>query len=541
MKKFKILLMAVYCDGMLKTYEELGICYIASYMRQRGYEVVLKCVEEKNLDYQKLQHIEPDIIGISVYDINKECVYNVSKKLKQFLPNSIITVGGNLPSYYGKEILEECEFIDFVMRGEGEETFLEVVQKLEQARSLSNVKGITYRNNGIITKNENRPIIKDLDTIPNPARDMLIQNNSIIAQISTSRGCTAKCSFCASQLFWKKWRGRNVMSILDEVEYIVNTFGITAFNFIDGSFEDPGGSSTRIEEIAKGLVDRRLNIDYFAHIRAEFHKKATPQLMTLLKKSGLCGVCIGIESGNDDDLRLYKKNAGVEDMEKAIDLFREYDINIESAFINFNPYSTFDGLRKNIEFLYKYGLACNIDHIASIYRMYKGTSLCEKICEDGLVRNGDFYGYRYHFLDKRIEKLHFYLHNNALARDNATVEACKNIIFYTTKHLTIITYYKKKFNYQNHPKAHLLVAEYEKENRKIRAELNENIASLIRELIDLAEKEWDSDKADILSEKYLGIEYLQEVSKKFASKKNRLCKNLMKINLDYEKYFLDYI
>lgn len=352
----KVTLLALYTEGMQLWQEEIGLCSLASFLRRAGYEVQLISYLESDIDYKEILDFKPDLLGISLYDINKNAAYRVSGKLRQLMPELFLCFGGNLPTYFDEGILEECKDVDFVIRGEGENVLLEVVSKSDLKASMREIKGVTFREGEQIIVNESQELICDLDSLPFPARDLLIQNHSKSAQISTSRGCKAKCTFCASQLFWKRWRGRSVKNIVDELEYIVNTYGIRTFNFIDGSFEDPGDDSDRLWQIAREIVDRKLFISYFCHMRAEFYKNASDEQLRLLKESGLCGVCTGLESGNKRDLRLYGKIANHYDMDRAIHIFNEYGINIEPGFINFNPYSTLEGLRENINFLKSTGL-----------------------------------------------------------------------------------------------------------------------------------------------------------------------------------------
>jgi radical SAM superfamily enzyme YgiQ (UPF0313 family) len=316
---------------MTQQIEDIGICCIGAFLRQKGYDAMLLRVKENMINYDKILAYAPNIIGMSVYNFSKESVYRVSEKIKQLLPDVFICVGGPFPTYSGTEMMEECPWIDFVVKGEGELTSWELVSQLPHIdkENLETIKGLIYREENIIKVNENRPLIKDINSLPLPARDILRDNHLRTAQISGSRGCIAKCTFCVSGLFWKKWRGRDAITVVDEIEYIVNEYGVRAFNFCDASFEDPGGNLERIWEIARDIVRRQLNISYFADFRAEFQKKSTPGLIELLRDSGLCGACVGLESANEFDQKLYGKLATVEDNVKCVEMFRKYDINRE--------------------------------------------------------------------------------------------------------------------------------------------------------------------------------------------------------------------
>lgn len=187
----------------------------------------------------------------------------------------------------------------------------------------------------------------------------LSATNCSVAQISTSRGCTGHCTFCAKQLFWAKWRGRSVANVVKEIEEIQKLYGIDAFYFIDSSLEDPDGGKKRLWDLINEILHRKLKIYFFANFRADFVRTASPELMRSLVSAGLCGACIGLESFNDDDLKLYGKIATAEDNHRIIKLFRQFDIHIQPGFININPYTTLDGLRQNIRSLKQYKMLCN--------------------------------------------------------------------------------------------------------------------------------------------------------------------------------------
>lgn len=539
MKKTVIALCTIYSYGMRRFLEEIGISFIASYLRKQGYEVVLIGFDEKSIDYRKIEELNPKVIGVPVYEVNKQAVYTFFKQVRKILPDTVLTVGGSVPTYSGKEMLEECQYIDLAVRGEGEYTFHEVVEKADDKHLWHQIEGITYRSGQGIHENQARQTRVDFKNLPFPSRDFMAKNGTKIAMLSTSRGCGAQCSFCASQLFFKKWRGREPERVVDEIEEVVNRFGIKAFDFIDSSLEDP--NPDRMHRIAQGIVDRNLNIFYYAHIRAEFHKKATHEIMTALKQSGLCTVCIGVESGNEADLKLYNKIANTGDMEKAIELFRKYDINIEPGYINFNPYSTFEGLHQNIDFLEKYGFASNTEYIITQCKVYRGTKLYEKVKSDGLFTAPKFDTIGYRFIDERIKTLHEYVFNYIMRFDNRIFKACSVLNYYNTRQKSSIVCYKQQFDNSTHREAYRYVVDYEKEHQATADILNSTIASWFRKLLDLAENGWNDEKADTISTKMLSLNYLNKTVSLFNRGKKALKNNLLSLDPLYEQYLLDYL
>ncbi len=396
--KTKILLMAVYSPTMLLAYEEVGICSIAAVLRQAGYEVRLIMQYEKNISYKEIVKFNPAVVGFTTYNANISEVNRVSNQLREFLPNALLCLGGNEATLNGNCLLRDMRQIDFIIIGEGERTFLNVVTAIDKNDDFSKIPGTIVRCGENIIHNGPAELISDLDLLPPIARDFLLQNNIKVVQISSSRGCMGNCAFCASNVFWRKWRGRSVKLVIDEIEDIYHKYKLDTFYFIDGSFEDPDPNCSRMTEIAQEIINRRIPIYYMALFRADFCRKATPKLMELLKRSGLFTAFVGIEAANKDDLKLYNKRNTVSDSHESIKLFERYNIGLQIGFISTNPYSTTENVLANIDFLEKYSYLNRF----TTYEMYQGTSLHLKICTDGLENKNKLLGYEYK--DSNVEK-----------------------------------------------------------------------------------------------------------------------------------------
>ncbi|MCU0290005.1 MAG: radical SAM protein, partial [Acidobacteria bacterium] len=384
---------------------------------------------------------------------------------------------------------------------------------------------------------ENRPLIEDMDELPMPAKDILKDNKFKTAQISSSRGCLSRCSFCVSSLFWQKWRGKKVDNVLAEIEYVVENFGIRAFNFCDASFEDPGHHYERMAGIARGIIDRRLNISYFADIRAEFQRKASAELMQLLKDSGLCGVCVGIEAANQPDLKLYGKIAAVEDNFKFIELFRRYDINVDPGFINFNPYSNFAGLYQNIQFLEKYDYASNFDYIGSKFNMFKGTRLYLKVKQEHLLESPDYSESGYCFADRRIESLYKYIEAYLQKIELETNFALNRLSYYTCSYFNFLFHLKRQFLLNHEDEGYQTTVSSQETHRALLKPVNSRVSEWFKALLLLAEKGWHEEKSAGISEQLLSIEYVNKTITALEKNKIKLYKKL--ISLQLESYIIE--
>lgn len=537
-----ILLLALYGDGMRNMLEEIGLCFIASYLRKNNHNVTLMVVNDGKDNISENLDFVPDVIGITIYDVNKLSVYKICKELKELFPDVIICVGGSSVTYNSVKILEECSYIDYGIRGEGEYAFLMLMKYLQHQEAIHDIQGLTYRINNQIVENPEQENFIDLESLPFPARDILEQTNTKIAIISSSRGCKARCSFCASQLLWRKWRGQSAKKVVDEIESIVTNYKIKAFDIIDDSFEDSFKDGNRMYDIASEIIKRNLRIFYYIHIRGEFHKKANEELMQKLVDSGLSCACIGIEAGNELDLRLYNKTARLNDIITSIHLLNQYNIALDPGFINFNPYSNFDRLRTNVEFLKNYGFAANIEYLMTTSKLYKGTKLFEKVKSDNLLASDENSNPGFYFLDPKIQPLHHFVVDYIQHQTNRNISnSFKAITYFTTKRRIAISCYKRLFNKPEHVNAYNLVLGYDKIHEQNCTILNNQIYKWFIELLELAEDKWDIGEAEKITENTLNEDFLVGTATTLNNEKNIFNKRLLKLNFGYSEHLLDYL
>lgn len=539
MEKVKILLLAVYSNQMNEVFEEIGIASIASYLRKYGYEVMLMGSNVKRINYDKIVEFQPDIVGLPTYTVSKEAVYSVCSRIRKLVTGVRICLGGLFPTYYHKEILWENEDIDFIARGEGELVFVDLAECLSKNGNLAEVKGVTYRQGNIIIANKDHDVIQQMDNMPFPSKDIVVDNKLKHVLISTSRGCTNNCSFCVSKNFWGKWRGRSAKSIIDEIKYVVNKYNISSFDFVDSSFEDPDPDCKRLTEIANKILKEKLTISYYAQMRSDFWRKATPEIMNLLKASGLCGVFLGIETANEVDRRIYNKAATLEDNYKAIELFRKHGMGVSIGFINFNPYSTFDSLKSNISFLEQYNYAGFFDKLESRFIIYNNhTKLFERIKNDGLLKDGSNpFCFEYSFINDSIKKFSDYLCNffENMREDKENYYGKLNNYSYI--HRNAIRQFLRVFDCEEHEKAFKIVKEHEGKVEEILSGLNKVNSSWFCTLLHLAENSWENTTADRITGDFLNKDFLDKTVSDLNREKHTLYKSLLEIGHEYVRYF----
>lgn len=157
-------------------------------------------------------------------------------------PNIITIIGGPHVTFVPELTLKESPYIDAVVRGEGEEVFKQLLHHLDKGKELSDVRGITYRENNKIRNNPPMPLIKDIDSIPIPAFDLLPMekyqfNKKRFGVVITSRGCPFQCVFCSSFLqFGKKWRAHSVGRVIEELKILHDEFKVREIEFFDDTF-----------------------------------------------------------------------------------------------------------------------------------------------------------------------------------------------------------------------------------------------------------------------------------------------------------------
>jgi len=411
-------------------WEHIGIAYLTSYMRSKHWDAKIINIqtEKQNIERIVLEY-KPFLLGFNAVSPNLEKMVILSSKLKNLLDNSFVIFGGVAPSAMPRLLLKKYKGIDIIVIGEGEHTLYEVSERLLLKKSLVGCRGIAYRNRGKIQVEEPRPLIEDLNSLPFPARDMLYNiyqskyyNNTTF--LSSSRGCVSNCSFCDNFMLrdqpGKNWRGINPKRVVDEIELLTKTRRFHLFHFQDRTFEDPGIlGKKRIENIANEIIQRSLDITYTICTRSDSWDEDDNKLIDLLRKSGLCGVQLGIEAGTDRTLRLFNKGQKVHHIIKAVSLFNKKHIAIDPGFIMFHPYSTIDELKQNRVFLEKLGLGYMWKLFITRLEITPRTKIFKKIENDGLLITNNYQDlYNYKYIDKNVE---FISNNLAENKDSYTV------------------------------------------------------------------------------------------------------------------------
>jgi len=419
-------------DGdLVMSPEHLGVALMVAVLRRAGFDARIYEVRQKKEQevVDELADYRPHLACFTLMSLNVPSCIRFCDLLKARLPQTLIACGGPAGTYASLEVLRQVPGADIVAVGEGEPIIFDLVQRLYLKEGLEDCPGICYRQpDGTLRQNPNRPLMHNLNDLPFPVRDQfeLHGNRLEYMRVSTSRGCVARCTFCSAPNIsnrvqkGKAWRARSPEVVLDEIEYLVNRYNFRTFDFVDSTFEDPDGAhigKARIALIAKGILERGLDIYYNCCMRAENWSDDDRDLLALLVESGLEKVNVGVESGTPSELKLWDKLATVEDNIRIIRLLKEHGIYLAMGFIQFHPYSTVDTLKSNAAFLRLYA-GHNLRRLTERLEIYPGTVIVGKMERDGLL-DTDYlttlnpYGYK--FQDERVQRLavHFAaLYNN---------------------------------------------------------------------------------------------------------------------------------
>lgn len=313
----------------------LGLAYIAAILRTNGHPVKLL---DLGLDSKSLTPVVldwADIVGISADTPRYPEALSIAKIAKE--AGKIVVMGGYHVTFLDREALD-TGLADFVVRGEGEEIFLNLLNALENNGDLEDVAGISFLEKGIYRRNVDAIPPANLDKMPFPARDLidLKKYNGRMyglpfTSLITSRGCPYNCYFCSSSKFGGlKWRARSAQSIVDEIEFLSQRYKYKAFAFMDDNFTL---SPKRVFEFADELERRGLNnIRWWCFSRVDILVN-NENMIKRMAETGAYMVFLGLESNNEAVLESYNKHIGNDQQQQAIDLLRKYGIKIHGSYI----------------------------------------------------------------------------------------------------------------------------------------------------------------------------------------------------------------
>jgi anaerobic magnesium-protoporphyrin IX monomethyl ester cyclase len=384
----KILLINPSPSGTLKAagvlFPPLGLLYIAAYMEKDNHQVEVRdlAIQKKKgeIDYE-----EYDIVGISTDTTRHAQALRIARKAKA--SGCMVVMGGPHPCYVDEQILSTHK-VDFIVRGEGEVTFAELVAALEKKdKRIDSIQGISFLSNGTLIRTPPRPFIEDLDSLPLPARHLVNLDDyrrtklggRDITPLITSRGCPYQCAFCSSSHFsGTRWRARSVESVLNELEEIHHRYHFNAVAFVDDLFTL---SSKRVIEICRGIVERKLDLWWWYLSRTDLLLR-NEEMIKEMVRAGSKAVFIGVESANPDALVELKKGIDVEGTVQAVEMLKRSSVEIHASYILGGLQDTTKTIHETIRFAKR--LNTNVAQFC-ILTPFPGTAIYEKV-KDRIIK-----------------------------------------------------------------------------------------------------------------------------------------------------------
>ena len=244
-----------------------GFDYLASILKKEGHDVKIINLESnsKKIINNLIKEENPKIIGIRCLTNERNYSMKLAEVIKKINKNIKIIIGGPHATIMYKQMLNNFP-IDYVIIGEGEITFLELVDAIYNNKDTENIKGIAYKKESEVIKTLPRELISNLDSLPSPLYNLSKDSNETI-WISAARGCAFDCGFCEAKNVWGvSYRTKSVKRIVDELEYYVNNYNKRYFGFIDDTFTF---DKERTKNLCKEILDRGLKIEWSASTRVE--------------------------------------------------------------------------------------------------------------------------------------------------------------------------------------------------------------------------------------------------------------------------------
>jgi anaerobic magnesium-protoporphyrin IX monomethyl ester cyclase len=366
----------------------LGLAYIAAVLKPR-YEVEIIDFSVDSRSWKSFPYHQYDVVGISVDTARCNKAFRIAEQAKS--RGATVVMGGLHVTFLDEDALESG-VVDYVVRNEGEVSFLSLVDFLARRIPFEDVRGVSYLDKGEFRRTPDAGFVRDLDSIPFPARELLPldlyrekMNGRLMTTLVSSRGCPYRCYFCSSSRFFGTgWRARSAESLLEEIELLHKEYGYRALSFVDDNFTaDP----RRVMKISERIISEGWDVIWGAMTRVDTIVK-NPEMVSTMAKAGLRWTFIGFESGSQEALDAYGKKAALTDSFKAMEILKTNNVNVTGAFILGALDETPEMVRETIRFARK------LDPRRAQFSLltpYPGSELYEKVKSRLLTEDWMFY------------------------------------------------------------------------------------------------------------------------------------------------------
>jgi anaerobic magnesium-protoporphyrin IX monomethyl ester cyclase len=347
-----------------------------------------------------IRSFRPHMVLASGYTCNAYVCARVVEIAKTVDPDILTVLGGQHFSFTPEESLETYPEIDVIVRGEGEQTLVELVRTVMGKQTLTSVRGIAFRHEGKVVMTPDRPLIEDLDTLPYPAYHlvedyirsyhftMMAGRNTVYMVLEGGRGCDHTCAFCTQWKHWGgRWRTKSPQRIADEIEHVNETFGGTFLWLTDDNFE----YSRRGPMLYEELKDRRCHEDVMLFWQVRTDDVANnPDLVGKMREVGNYWVLIGVESNSRENLEEYRKGASVSDSERALRVLKDNDVFTQAMYVVGSRRDTAESIERLR--VWSRSLEAKLS-IFTVLTPFPGTSYFKKALREGWIENSNYADY----------------------------------------------------------------------------------------------------------------------------------------------------
>lgn len=373
--------------GVRSTSPPLGLLYVAAYAEDRGREVRVMDVNAQRLSFEDIEAFvaehQPEWVGFTAVTAQIINTHRVAGIIKRVSPETKIVVGGVHATAMPDEVLRD-EHIDFVIRGEGEIPFLDLVD----GRAHGAIGGLAYRSGNplqpIAHNPEDEPLT-DLDALPTPAYHLIpfeLYKPAVGAyrrlpavNMTMTRGCPGKCTFCNSAE--TPLRTRSAEHVVDEIQKLQARYGIREVSFYDDTFTI---YKQNVAQLCDLIVERNIDLSWSCFARTDC---ISAGLLKKMKRAGCHQILFGIESADPAILETVRKPIDLEQTRRAVRMVQRAGIEIRAAFMFGNPGETVESMQRSIDFAKELNPDIAVFNVTT---PYPGTQMFNWALENGYLR-----------------------------------------------------------------------------------------------------------------------------------------------------------